>query len=227
MLWSATLVNAYTWPNPDIDFLESLYYQHNGHNSIDFGVLAASCGTGTDFPLPGIIASAEWLRTAYHDMATANVTAGTGGMDASISFELDRPENKGNAFLNTIDKLTFAMSASSSLADLIALATIMVITACSPTPTRAPIVIPFRAGRIDATGPGPTGVPRPEERLQEHVEKFAYQGFNTTDMIGLVACGHSIGGVHGKDFPEIVPVLNTSVRISIPLLYFPVSLPSM
>jgi len=29
---------------------------------------------------------------AYHDMATHNIEDGTGGMDASIRFELDRPE---------------------------------------------------------------------------------------------------------------------------------------
>jgi hypothetical protein len=33
-------------------------------------------------------------------------------------------------------------------------------------------------------------------------------------MITLVACGHSIGGVHGVDFPEIVPnPPNTGVSI--------------
>jgi Peroxidase len=31
-------------------------------------------------------------------------------------------------------------------------------------------------------------------------------GFNTTDMIAMVACGHTIGGVHAVNFPEIVPV---------------------
>ena len=29
---------------------------------------------------------------AYHDMATHNVEDGTGGLDASIQFEQDRPE---------------------------------------------------------------------------------------------------------------------------------------
>jgi len=32
------------------------------------------------------------LRQAYHDMSTHNIEDGTGGMDASIRYELDREE---------------------------------------------------------------------------------------------------------------------------------------
>ena len=34
---------------------------------------------------------------AFHDFVTANTTAGTGGIDASIGFETLREENKGSA----------------------------------------------------------------------------------------------------------------------------------
>ena len=34
----------------------------------------------------------------FHDFITANVSAGTGGIDASIGFETAREENKGSAF---------------------------------------------------------------------------------------------------------------------------------
>lgn len=34
----------------------------------------------------------------FHDMITANVTAGPGGVDASIGFETGRSENSGSAF---------------------------------------------------------------------------------------------------------------------------------
>ena len=34
----------------------------------------------------------------FHDFVTANVSAGTGGIDASIGFETARVENKGSAF---------------------------------------------------------------------------------------------------------------------------------
>jgi hypothetical protein len=32
---------------------------------------------------------------------------------------------------------------------------------------------------------------------------FAKAGFSTEDMIAMVACGHTLGGVHGKTFPQI------------------------
>ncbi|KAL0058151.1 hypothetical protein AAF712_015175, partial [Marasmius tenuissimus] len=35
---------------------------------------------------------AQWIRLAYHDMSTHNVEDGMGGLDASIMFELDRPQ---------------------------------------------------------------------------------------------------------------------------------------
>jgi len=38
------------------------------------------------------------MRAMFHDFITANVSAGTGGIDASIGFETAREENKGSAF---------------------------------------------------------------------------------------------------------------------------------
>ncbi|KAF8750459.1 peroxidase family [Rhizoctonia solani] len=63
--------------------------------------------------------------------------------------------------------------------------------------------IVMRAGRIDATGPGPEGfVPEPKDNINKLLSKFANAGFNKTDMIQMVACGHTIGGVHGQFFPD-------------------------
>jgi catalase (peroxidase I) len=64
--------------------------------------------------------------------------------------------------------------------------------------------IPFRGGRIDATSAGPAGVPEPQQDLASHTASFARQGFSPTEMIGLIACGHTVGGVHQVDFPDIL-----------------------
>lgn len=32
---------------------------------------------------------AEWLRTAFHDAASHDAAAGTGGIDGSIQYEVD------------------------------------------------------------------------------------------------------------------------------------------
>lgn len=47
------------------------------------------CKTRSD---TGASVGAEWLRLVYHDVATHDAVAGTGGLDASIAFELDREE---------------------------------------------------------------------------------------------------------------------------------------
>ena len=54
----------------------------------------------------------------------------------------------------------------------------------------AEINIPFHVGRVDATEAGLPGV------------------LNVTGMVGLVARGHTIGGVHAEDFPNITQVFN-------------------
>lgn len=83
--------------------------------------------------------------------------------------------------------------------DVIAISVVMAVAECGGP------IIPFRMGRIDAAVPGPTGVPRPEQDLGTHTESFRKQGFTKSEMISLVACGHTFGGVRSPDFSEIVP----------------------
>ena len=212
--------SAYTWPNPQTDLLEAIYYQQIGYDGRRFSVFVRTCENGGNLG-PGRTNAAEWLRTAYHDMATADVDAGTGGIDASIGFERSRPENVGfRAFTDALVFFTDFMSVRSSMADLIALGAVMSVTACTVAPDRKPVYLPFRGGRVDATEPGASGTPEPHQDLNTHTESFRKQGFNATEMIALVACGHSLGGVNGRDFPEIVPVKNDSVG---PLPLAPVS----
>ena len=73
----------------------------------------------------------------------------------------------------------------------------------------------FRAGRKDATQAGPPGVPQPFEPLPTHKETFRRQGFTPEEMIALVACGHTLGGVRGVDFPDVVPIRqNDSISLN-------------
>ncbi|KAI0839932.1 heme peroxidase [Hypoxylon sp. FL0890] len=195
---------AYTWPDAQIDQLESILYQHNGYRQYGLAFGVAPCNNMANMQETGRDDSAEWFRTAYHDMATADVQAGIGGIDASIGFEADRPENKGKAFNESLGFFVGFQSVRSSMADLIALGALFSVGSCS----NGEVIIPFRGGRRDALGPGPTGVPQPEQDLDTHTAAFARQGFNVTEMIGLVACGHTLGGVHGENFPEIVPVVD-------------------
>lgn len=44
------------------------------------------------------------MISAFHDMSTYN--DGVGGLDASLQFELDRPENVGSGFSDTFGILS-------------------------------------------------------------------------------------------------------------------------
>lgn len=188
----------YIWPSAS-DFLESQLYEQVGNDITSIAQFVVPCGTT---PLStGRNINAEWVRTVYHDVATADVVAGTGGVDASIGFEMDRPENAGSvAFNETLQFLRGSLTAQSSMADLLTIGLITSIGSCSG----GKVIVPFRGGRIDATAAGPSGVPKPDETIESHTAAFKRMGLNQDEMIGLIACGHTMGGVHGKDFPEIV-----------------------
>jgi Peroxidase len=86
------------------------------------------------------------------------------------------------------------------VSDLIALSVYTAVRSCS-----GPIV-PIQAGRADATVAGPIGVPVPENSAFTFEQQFQRTGFTTSEMIAMTACGHTVGGVHADDFPQIVPV---------------------
>lgn len=153
---------------------------------------------------------------------TANIYTESGGLDASIGFETTRAENVGPAFNDaltffsyfTSDKVSSesypdrgyshfqCLAASidhSTVSDLIALGTVMAVGACGGPH------IGMKGGRIDATVAGPTGVPEPETDIQDTLTDFSNAGFVTDDAITLTACGHTMGGVHRAQFPQVVP----------------------
>jgi catalase (peroxidase I) len=93
-----------------------------------------------------------------------------------------------------------------TVADVIAMGTVIGVAACG-----GPIV-PFRAGRVDASADGLPGVPEPQQDLASHTESFRRQGFTQSEMIKLVACGHTLGGVRREDFPQVIH--DTSVNLT-------------
>ncbi|KAK7013274.1 hypothetical protein R3P38DRAFT_1509227 [Favolaschia claudopus] len=118
------LGSAYTWPAPQLDALEAARFDLP--TTLSLGVdpcdsfLTASSGRAN---------VADWVRTAYHDMATYNSEDGTGGLDGSIRFaeEQNRPENAGDGFANTMPFVALQASRYISIADSIALAAITAI----------------------------------------------------------------------------------------------------
>jgi hypothetical protein len=156
----------------------------------------ADCAFGAN--QPGVQKAAEWVRTAFHDSATHDATMKTGGLDASIQFELDRPENLGDALNNTLADISSSVNIRSSAADLLALSLVMSVARCGN------MRVSLRLGRKDATEAGIKGVPEAHTDLETTRKRFKTMGLNEAEMITSIACGHSIGGVHSLDHPEIV-----------------------
>ncbi|KAJ6534289.1 heme peroxidase [Mycena capillaripes] len=217
------IVSAYKWPSPQLDALEAVRFDQRGHNA---GQIAGFVQPCSKFFLGGIERTGrsnvgDWLRTAFHKMATYNISDRTGGMDASIRFaeEQVRPENAGDAFPNTIGLLFGVTNRYVSMADSLVLGPIIAIENCGGPE------IEFHGGRVDAGKANNPGVPQPGQDLKAHIASFARQGFSPTEMISLVACGyafsllaellpnvipprHTFGGVQHETFPNIVPELN-------------------
>lgn len=131
-------------------------------------------------------------------MAPHNRYFGTGGLDGSLQFELNNGENTGPGHRTTLEFFANYYSSRSSLADLIAAGVYASVRSCGGP------VIPLRLGRKDATEAGSGGVPQPQNSVVSFQQQFDRMGFNKTEMIQLVACGHTLGGVHSTEFPQIV-----------------------
>ncbi|KAJ6449350.1 heme peroxidase [Mycena sanguinolenta] len=183
---------VFNWPDPLLDSLDEQLYRPFISPASTF---ALNCGPGQR---DNSTISAQWLRLAYHDAATHDSVAGTGGLDASIAFEFDRPQDIGPGMLESLIDFLVAPNEYVGMADVIAMGAVNAVIGCGGP------VIPYRGGRIDATEAGPATVPEPQQDLASHIASFKAQGFNQTEMISLVACGHSLGGVRKVDFPLIV-----------------------
>ncbi|KAF5393655.1 hypothetical protein D9757_000440 [Collybiopsis confluens] len=183
-------LSTFHWPNTLLSYADFQLYE-----AARFSSITEQCS-----PRQSTTVAAQWLRIAYHDMATHNKNDGTGGLDASIQFELERSQNVGVGMAQSLaDFATLLVTTPFfGTADLIALGTVFGVASCGGP------IIPYRAGRIDATKAGPATVPEPQQDFASHLQSFIRQGFDQTEMISLVACGHTLGGVRQADFPTIV-----------------------
>ncbi|KAJ6530393.1 hypothetical protein DFH09DRAFT_1285080 [Mycena vulgaris] len=96
------------WRGP-YEFLKNAYTVSSGFDDGGFGpggepVLPLPIGGR----MPGRQAASEWLRLAYHDMATHDTETELEGLDASIGFETDRAQTIGRAMSDTLASLHVA-----------------------------------------------------------------------------------------------------------------------
>ncbi|KAF7346048.1 Peroxidase [Mycena sanguinolenta] len=193
----------YHWPSPLIDQLEGLLYEGKQEGLPDRVVDLLAQLNGCIPQDNNGSTAAEWIRFAYHDMATHNIDDGTGGLDNSINVGGDL-EAAMFDFIDFPNKYLF-------YSDVTAIGVVLATVGCGGP------VVALRGGRIDASSAGPPGVPTPDQSLDDFIESFRKQGFTQEEMIALVACGHTVGGVHNPDFPTLVPPGNIQFEDNIVL----------
>ncbi|KAF8183671.1 heme peroxidase, partial [Pholiota molesta] len=194
-LLASSSASGYTWPSPQYDALEKLLYEGTRLDGQSLADLTSGCKSRQG----GGNVAAQWLRFAFHDFVTRDAAAGTGGIDASLFYELDRAENPGTGMTATAAEYLLFASKYISRADVVAIGATLGVTSCGG------LNIPFRWGRIDATTDGPYGVPEIDQSIATHTQRFGTAGLSPTEMILLVGCGHTLGGVHSANFPNVVP----------------------
>lgn len=185
----APVSSTYVWPSSQ-DSMDDLLFLQSGsirngalsdrksspfapvirYNQANVSIEVKTCDFGAG--QPGIQKAAEWLRTAFHDSATHDAAAKTGGLDGSIQFKLDRQENLGAALNNTLADISSSVNKYTSAADALALSMVMAVARCGN------FFIPFRTGRVDATEAGPKGVPEATTDLNTTRKRFETASFN-------------------------------------------------
>ncbi|XP_050365903.1 putative L-ascorbate peroxidase 6 [Argentina anserina] len=130
------------------------------------------------------------LRFVFHDAGTFQLDDNSGGMNGSVIYELDRPENKGlKAPFKILEKAKAVVDAMQpvSWADMIAVAGAEAVSVCGgPT-------IQIKLGRLDSKEPDPEGK-LPEETLDAAGLKQSFQtkGFSTQELVALSGA-HTLG----------------------------------
>ncbi|KAG8087928.1 hypothetical protein GUJ93_ZPchr0010g11084 [Zizania palustris] len=135
--------------------------------------------------------AAGMVRLVFHDAGTFDIADKSGGMNGSIIYEVDRPENTGlNKSIKVLGKAKEVIDRVQpvSWADLIAVAGAEAVALCGGPE------IPVRLGRLDSSTVDPAGK-LPEETLDAAALKtlFSKKGFSTQEMV-VLSGAHTIGG---------------------------------
>nr|AII99883.1 peroxidase [Cicer arietinum] len=128
------------------------------------------------------------LRLVFHDAGTFQIDDTTGGMNGSIVYELERPENAGLK-KSVLQKAKTQIDAIHpvSWADIISVAGAEAVEVCGGP------AIQVRLGRQDSLGPDSEGK-LPEETLDASGLKKCFQkkGFSTQELVALSGA-HTLG----------------------------------
>lgn len=146
------------------------------------------------------------VRLVFHDAGSYSATAGDGGVNASIQYELDRPDNFGlkrgwNVIEAAAKKLRgTAAEGVVSRADLVALAGAYAVRITGGPAIQVPV------GRRDAAGPDPDGrMPALDASAEQQIANFAAKGLSAQELV-VLSGSHTLGS---KGYGDPVTFDNT------------------
>jgi L-ascorbate peroxidase len=145
------------------------------------------------------------LRLVFHDAATFSTQVGNGGANASIQYELNRPENfglkRGWAVIEALStKLKGTAAESLSKADMIALTGAHAVAVTGGPEINVPV------GRIDSTSADPEDrLPAETLTSQELIKAFSNMGLSVQELV-VLSGSHTLGG---KGFGDPLTFDNT------------------
>ncbi|GAB4836696.1 hypothetical protein Ancab_001609 [Ancistrocladus abbreviatus] len=130
------------------------------------------------------------LRLVFHDAGTFENSDNSGGMNGSIVYELERPENKGlEKSLKILEKAKNVVDARQSVswADMISVGGAEAVSICGGPN------ISIQLGRLDSVTPDPEGR-LPEESMDASGLKqcFRRKGFSAQELVALSGA-HTLG----------------------------------
>ncbi|CAN8273244.1 unnamed protein product [Cochlearia groenlandica] len=130
------------------------------------------------------------LRLVFHDAGTFELDDNTGGINGSIAYELERPENTGlKRSLKVLAKAKVNIDVIQpvSWADMIAFAGSEAVSMCGGP------IIPVVLGRLDSMQPDPEDKLPPETLSAKGLKEcFKRKGFSTQELVALSGA-HTIG----------------------------------
>lgn len=149
------------------------------------------------------------LRLVFHDAGSYSDAAGDGGVNASIQYELDRPDNFGlKRGWNVIDAAASKLRGTAaegavSKADLVALAGAYAVRITGGPAIQVPV------GRRDAAGPDPDGrMPAQDATAEQQIANFAGKGLSAQELV-VLSGSHTLGS---KGYGDPVTFDNTYFR---------------
>ncbi|GJP56398.1 hypothetical protein CLOM_g15461 [Closterium sp. NIES-68] len=132
------------------------------------------------------------LRIVFHDAGTYDLATNTGGMNGSVRFELQRPENDGlKRTIKVLEKVRLELG---PLAKVVSWADLMAVAGAHAVESCGGPHIPVRMGRKDASGPDPENrMPAETLNAKEVAASFKTKGFSLQETVCLLGA-HTLGG---------------------------------